>query len=164
MRDLRCVGRVAWGALTFAAVMLWCTPAPAPVVKTRRMVALKVIALRGCRTGEELEDKELGELAEKVRQKLKLKRLEVIDTVHMSANSGLEITTSLGDDMKIKMRWRGVQQDTAKFKITVLRGKATLIQSDVVMKLTEPSVLMGKFDKDSCLVLLMSSEVDEDDE
>jgi len=156
------VGRVVGCTLTFVLVVLAWSSAPGPVIKTRKMVGLEVTAMRGTRRGEEQDDADLDEIGKKLKKKLKLKRLEVIDRTNFAANSGIEITTGLGDDMKIKMRWRAMQKDVARFKITVLRGKTTLLQKEVAMKVNEPAVAISKLGKD-VLILLMKSQVEDDD-
>ena len=153
--------RVLVAIAALVAVVLICSSAPAPVVKTRKMVALKVIGIHGYKKGEEADEPILGEIGKKLRKKFKLKRLEVIDTVHFSASSGLELTTRLGEHMKIKMKWRAVQKNIARFRITVLRGKGTILKKEVAMKLGKSSVAAAKLGKD-VLILLMSSEIDKD--
>jgi hypothetical protein len=155
------IGLAVLCAVVFVWVLTAWRPAPGEVVKGRKTVGLQVIAMRGSREGEEQDDSGLDEISKKIKKKLKLKRLEPFGQTHFAATSGLKLTTKLGEDMEIEMKWRGVQKDVAKFRIIVTRNKATIIKDDVSMKLTKPAVCIGKMGKE-VLILLMKADLKDD--
>jgi hypothetical protein len=156
--------RGKWVVLAGAAavVLTICGVCRAPVVKTRKMVGLHVTAIRGSKEGEEYVDPGLMDLGKKLQEKFKCKRLTVIGETGFAANSGIEITTDLAEDLKIRMRWRGVRENVAHFVITVLREKAEIIRQDMKMPLDQPALATGRLDKD-ILILLMKADLEEED-
>jgi len=158
---LHVVRWAGWVTAALVVTLVLCGSNRAGVVKGRKMVSLKVTAVRGSKEGEESIDPRLAELGEKLKKKFKLRRLEVIDETNFGANSGIEITTNLGDDMKIKMRWSGTRQDSAQFRITVLRGEETVIQERLKIELNSMALATGRLDKDILILVMTASLIDE---
>ncbi len=144
----------AW-VLATTVVLLAATELRAPVVETRKGVRISITVIRGSKQGEPFVDEELGDLGEQIKKKFGLKRVEIIDKASFASSSGWELTTSLAENLKIKLKWRALQKDVARFRVRILREKETLIDSDQEVKLNSVGYAAGKLGKDALILMMV---------
>lgn len=160
-----------WRLLTTAAVVsvLWLSErdAYAPVQKSLG-VNVAFTGIRGSKDGEAFVDPELGEIGEKLKKKLGLKRLEIIDKTEIAVNTKWLATQSFGDGLKIELSMHPLRGDVASFTVKVWKEvddkKAEIIRENLKIKLNDVGFAFGKMGRDVLILMMVPSRAPEEDE